>query len=442
MNRRAFLSAAMALPVAAQAPRPNIVFILVDDLRWDELRCTGHPFALSPHADRLAREGANFQNAFVTVPLCSPSRASFLTGQYPHRHGIIDNVDRSKASHQLITWPRRLHDEGYETSFIGKWHMGNDDSPRPGFDHWVSFPGQGECINPELNINGKTGRVQGYITDLLTGHALEFLNKSRTRPFVLYLAHKAIHPNKTQFADGSTSKLETDAEDFIPAARHRELYKGMVPPRRANYARKPKNKPALEQKIPGLEPLGPKTLIDDESIINRLRMAKAVDESLGQILQSLEGTKQLDNTMVIFTSDHGYFYGEHYLAHERRLAYEETIRIPMLIRYPRMFPAGSRPKEFFLSIDVAPLCLKQELPKPRQEILIEYFSDKVYPRIRNMGYQAVRTKRWKYIHYGDISGADELYDLEKDPYELTNRIGDPKAPLANMQALLAKIKDT
>ena len=114
----------------------------------------------------------------------------------------------------------------------------------------------------------------------------------------------------------------------------------------------------------------------------------------------------------------------------------------MLIRYPRLFPAGSRPKEFFLSIDVAPLCLKQELPKPRQEILIEYFSDKVYPRIRNMGYQAVRTKRWKYIHYGDISGADELYDLEKDPYELTNRIGDPKAPLANMQALLAKIKDT
>ena len=223
MNRRAFLSAAMALPVAAQAPRPNIVFILVDDLRWDELRCTGHPFALSPHADRLAREGANFQNAFVTVPLCSPSRASFLTGQYPHRHGIIDNVDRSKASHQLITWPRRLHDDGYETSFIGKWHMGNDDSPRPGFDHWVSFPGQGECINPELNINGKTGRVQGYITDLLTGHALGFLKKSRTRPFVLYLAHKAIHPNKTQFADGSTSKLETDAEDFIPAPRHGEL---------------------------------------------------------------------------------------------------------------------------------------------------------------------------------------------------------------------------
>ena len=440
-TRRAFLSAALALPAAAQAPRPNIVFILVDDLRWDELRCTGHPFALSPHADRLAREGANFENAFVTVPLCSPSRASFLTGQYPHRHGIIDNVDRSKASHQLITWPRQLHDQGYETSFVGKWHMGTDDSPRPGFDHWVSFPGQGECINPELNINGKTTRTQGYITDLLTGHALEFLNKPRTKPFVLYLAHKAIHPNKTQFADGSTSKLETDAEDFIPAPRHRDLYKGMTPPRRPNYAKPPRNQPALEQKIPGMDPLGPKTLIDDASILNRLRMAKAVDESLGQILETLERKKQLDNTMVIFTSDHGYFYGEHYLAHERRLAYEETIRIPMLIRYPRLFPAGSRPKEFFLSIDVAPLCLKQTLPKPRQEILIEYFSDKVYPRIRNMGYQAVRTKRWKYIYYRDLSGSDELYDLQADPYELTNRIADPKAPLAQMQALLEKIKD-
>src|SRR4051794_10803450 len=171
LTRRQLLSASLAIPMLAAERRPNIVFILVDDLRSDELHCTGHPFAQSPHADRLAREGANFQNAFATTPLCSPSRASFLTGQYPHRHGIIDNTDRSKASHELVTWPRLLRDQGYRTWFIGKWHMGTDDSPRPGFDHWVSFPGQGECVNPVLNVNSTSSRAKGYITDLLTDHA-------------------------------------------------------------------------------------------------------------------------------------------------------------------------------------------------------------------------------------------------------------------------------
>jgi N-acetylglucosamine-6-sulfatase len=197
----------------------------------------------------------------------------------------------------------------------------------------------------------------------------------------------------------------------------------------------------LEQKISGVEPLGPKTLIDDETILNRLRMSKAVDESLGRILLTLEQKRELDQTLVIFTSDHGYFYGEHYLSHERRLAYEETIRIPMLIRYPRLFRPGSRPEDFFLSIDVAQLCLRQELPRSREDFLIEYYSDTVFPRIRNMGYRALRTHRWKYIHYVDLAGADELYDLGNDPYEMTNRIADPSAPLAEMQTRLARLKN-
>lgn len=451
LTRRRLLSASLGLTIGGRsspsAPkpgadgRPNIVFILVDDLRWDELHCTGHPFAQSPNADRLAREGANFKNAFATTPLCSPSRASFLTGMYPHRHGIIDNTDRSKASHELMTWPRRLHDEGYETAFIGKWHMGTDDSPRPGFDNWVSFAGQGECVNPILNVNGKSSRVTGYITDLLTDHAIAFLNRPRKAPFCLYLAHKAVHPNITQFADGSVNKLGGEAADFIPAERHRNLYHGLKLPRRGNYANAPHNQPALQQAIPGVIPLGPKTLIDDETIINRLRMAKAVDESLGRVLQALELNRLLDKTMVIFTSDHGYFYGEHYLAHERRLAYEEAIRIPMLIRYPRLFGAGSHPEGFFLSIDIANLCLREQLPPGRDEILIEYFSDTVFPRIRKMGYQAVRTKRWKYIHYTELEGADEMYDLTKDPFEMNNVIKDHRAPINEMRARLARLKN-
>ncbi|MBK5292756.1 MAG: sulfatase-like hydrolase/transferase [Acidobacteriia bacterium] len=435
LTRRNLLS----LPLAAAAPsRPNIIFVLVDDLRQDELGCYGHPFASTPHADRLAREGARFLNAFAVTPLCSPSRASFLTGQYPHANGITDNTSRARQSHQLMTWPRRLHEAGYQTSFIGKWHMGNDDSPRPGFDHWVSFPGQGQCIDPPLNVNGAAVQTRGYITDLLTDHAVDFLKRKRRSPFCLYLAHKAVHPNIVQRDDGSVAGTSVDDPDsFIPAERHRNLYVGKTLPRRPNYGKPPAGKPALERSINGLKPLGPQTATPDATILNRMRMMKAVDESLGRILASVPN---LDETMVIFTSDHGYFYGEHGLDAERRLAYEEAIRIPMLIRYPAMFRAGSRPEDFMLSIDIANLCLRQQLPRRRDDFLIEYYSDTVFPRIRNMGYHAVRTQDWKYIQYRELKGMDELYNLRKDPYEMNNLIHQDKSALAAMRQRLDRLR--
>ncbi len=437
MLRRHFLQLALA------PPRPNFVFVLVDDLRFDELACSGHPFAQTPHADRLAHEGALFQNAFVATPLCSPSRASFLTGQYPHQHGITDNVDRSPRSHALITWPRLLHDNGYETAFLGKWHMGIDDSPRPGFDHWVSFPGQGESNDPPLNINGKAVKTTGYITDILTDHAVSFLEQKRTKPFCLYLSHKAIHPNITQGADGQSTG-SSEADGFKVAPRHKDLYAGKLPPRRGNYQVVPRDKPALQQTIPGLPPLSPATATDDATILNRMRMTKAVDEGLGRILQSLENLGKLDDTVIIFTSDHGYFYGEHCLNPERRLAYEETIRIPLLIRYPRAYRPRTRIPAMTMATDLFNMCLRWAgLPAPppprRDAILIEYFSDNVFPRIHKMGYRAIRTERWKYIHYVDRAGADELYDLRNDPYELRNRINDPKAPKKALQQRLAKL---
>jgi N-acetylglucosamine-6-sulfatase len=428
-------------PAAAQDARPNVLFILMDDLRFDELGCTGHPFVKTPHIDRLAREGAMFRGAFATTPLCSPSRACFLSGRYAHAHGITDNTDRSPQSHALVTWPRLLHEAGYETAFVGKWHMGVDDSPRPGFDRWVSVKGQGRYIDPQLNIDGQQTAAKGYVTDIFNEQAVAFVRRNRERPFCLFLAHKCVHPDLEQRADGSVS--DPNAATFLPAERHRRLYANDTPPRRPNAFKIPTDKPALMRQVEGLPPLSAATATDDETIRNRLRLLMAAEEGVGQILEALTATGQLDRTLIVFTSDHGYFYGEHCLSFERRLAYEEAIRIPLVVRYPPLVKPGTVREETVLSIDLAPtlleLCgakrpermhgrsllplLKGEPWQPRTSFLIEHFSDSVFPRMRNLGYQAVRTDRWKYIRYRELEGADELYDLAADPYELNNLAG-------------------
>jgi N-acetylglucosamine-6-sulfatase len=423
--------------------RPNIVVVLVDDMRWDEFGEAGHNYIKTPNIDRIAKEGAYFINAFATTPLCSPSRASFLTGQYAHTNGIVDNTARNEQSHQLGTFPKQLHDNGYSTAFIGKWHMGNDDAKRPGFDYWVSLKGQGEAIDPALNINGEVQTVKGYVTDILTDHSLRFINQKRDQPFLLYLAHKALHPNLTQRDDGTV--VDIGEGGFIPAKRHLGMYEKAEFNRRPNYNIPPLDKPALARTIEGLPPLSPETSTKEKTIRERSEMLMAVDESLGTILKALEDKGELDNTIVVFTSDHGYWYGEHCLDLERRLAYEEAIRIPMLVRYPRTIKAGAKPEQLVLSIDLAPTLLDMAGVAPgnhfqgkswvpiftgnaktwRSSFLVEYYSDTVMPRIVKMGYKAVRNQRYKYIHYVDLEGMNELYDLVMDPYELHNIINDP-----------------
>ncbi len=436
-----FLASCLLLAGAAAAQdRPNILLVVVDDLRFDDFGAAGHPFSKTPNIDRLAREGAMFPSMFAVTPLCSPSRANILTGQETRHHGILDNTDRSPRSHELQTFARRLHESGYRTGFIGKWHMGNDPTPRPGFDTWVAMKGQGEAIDPELYENGRLARVKGYVTDIFTERALGFIGEKSTSPFLLMLSHKALHPNVVQQADGTVVSIGEGG--FIPAERHKKLYADAPLPRRANYAVPPVDKPALARRIEGLPPLGKDTVTPDETIRDRLRMLVAVDEGLGRIMAALEAQGVLDQTVIMLIGDNGYFYGEHGLSEERRLAYEESIRLPLLVRYPPKVRAGSRPSAQVLTIDLAPTILELAAAPPlpgidgrslvplfsakgtpanwRHSFLIEYTTDIVFPRTLKMGYDAVRDERYKYIRYRELTGMNELYDLQQDPFELRN----------------------
>jgi N-acetylglucosamine-6-sulfatase len=412
----------LAAPVlAAQTPKPNYVFILVDDLRWDALSYAGHPLVKTPNIDRIAREGAQFLNTFVTTPLCSPSRGSYLTGQYAQTHGVIGNTNAGNPiGFQLQTFPRILQSEaGYETAYVGKWHMGNDPNPRPGFDRWVSFRGQGVYNDPPLNIDGKEVKREGYMTDLLTDYAVEFLDKPRSKPFCLYLAHKAIHG------------------PFTPAPRHAALFANDTPRIAPNAADDLKNKPAMKDLKPGGGS-------NDELIRNQLRCLVAIDEGVGRILRTLEKSGQLDRTLIVFTSDNGYFWREHGLG-DKRWAFEESIRIPMAARHPGLIKAGTKIEGMVANIDIAPTfldlagvpvpsrmqgksfrpLLRNPKGKTRSELYCEYFKEEQFPRTPS--WRAIRTERYKYVHYPELQGADEFYDLRKDPGEMNNIIDDPKA---------------
>jgi N-acetylglucosamine-6-sulfatase len=415
------LFAATEVSSAADALRPNVLFILIDDLRWDALGCTGHPFLKTPNIDRIAREGALFRNAFVTTPLCSPSRASYLTGQYAHTHGVQGNGGGADEGHRLVTFPKLLHEGGYETAYVGKWHMGDDDSPRPGFDRWVSFRGQGDYHNPTLNVDGQQVKTEGYVTDILTDYAEKFLRQPHEKPFCLYLAHKAVHSG------------------FTPAPRHRDAFADREIVRAPSARDTLEGKPVLTRKLAEPERANQNPGTKDEVVRNQLAAVLAIDEGVGRLLATLTETGRLNDTLVIFTSDNGFFWGEHGRG-DKRMAYEESIRVPLLMRYPKLFPAGTTREQFALNIDIAPTLLelagvsipahvhgrslvpvlRGETAGWRTSFLTEYFGN---PNNRIPGWQAVRTDRWKWIRYLGLDGLEELYDLNADRYEMHNLVG-------------------
>ena len=430
--------------------RPNLIVILVDDLRFDETGASGHPYMKTPNIDRLAREGATFENAFHTTPLCSPNRACIVTGQYASRHGIIDNVGREAMSHRLANYHLELQRLGYETAHIGKWHMGNDAAPRPGYDTWISFRGQGTIVDPVFFQDGKETRLRGYVTDLLNERAAQFVARPRKKPFALFLAHKAVHPDVQQKQDG-TIDLAT-MQGYVLPERHRDLYRGATYPPRPNVrpiAEVLKQKPAWKEVFalrsrpesrPFLEGLQSGT---QEEIRRRAAMMASVDEGVGMILENLERQGIAENTLILFLGDNGFFFGEHGLGAERRFAYEEGIRTAFFIRYPQLIKPGSVLGPMVLALDIAPTMielaggrpgphiqglslvglLKKKARRWRKSFLIEYYNESAWPWIVGMSYKAVRTERAKLIHWVHKEGVDELYDLGRDPYEISNVIG-------------------
>jgi len=454
-TRRQFLAgagaAAVSLPFinltdsSAAEQRPNFVFILTDDQRFDALSCMGHPFLRTPNIDRIAREGALFRNAFVTTALCAPSRGSFLTGRYAHSHGVPDNATMFDDS--IPTFPSVLQEAGYDTAFIGKWHMAGQDGPRRGFNHWFSFKGQGAYYNPAVNDNGEHKKLSGYMTDILTNRALDWLKQPRTGPFCLYLSHKAVHG------------------PFEPAVRHRKLYSGVKIDRPESMTDTLEGKPAWIRR--GMEPrhdskgalTNPEKF--DELILDYCRTLVAVDEGVGRVLDTLEEIGQLDNTVVVFAGDNGYFLGEHGRV-DKRLMYEESIRIPMVMRYPKAIKPGTEVEGMVLNIDLCPTFLDYAGVKAPDGVQGRSFRpllqgktrgwrrDWMYEYFREKGYNwtpdtvGVRTERWKYIEYLDEEGVPcELYDLKNDPMELRNLVDDPKhvGVLADMRSRLKRLRE-
>lgn len=432
--------------------KPNLLVILIDDLRHDEFGAGGHPYMKTPHIDRLAREGMLFERAFHTTPICSPNRASIVTGQYASRHGIIDNVARDAMSHRLPNYHLVLQKKGYRTAHIGKWHMGNHGGPRPGYDFWVSYDGHGRLNDPRLNHDGQYRQHQGYITDIMNRLAVSFLEDHHRqhggrKPFSLFFAHKAVHPDAEQAADGTFR-----VDGYVTAPRHQDLYRGEVFPKKPNMltpAQVIRQKPAWADCFAiRSEPEGQRVLEavhsgQQEEIRLRAAMMASVDEGVGQILSTLEAQGQLDNTCIVFLGDNGYFFGEHGLGPERRFAYEEGIRSPFVVRYPARVKPGSRNRDLVLCQDIAPTFIELAGGKPgpqiqgrsllplwagqrrgwRKSLMVEYWAENAMPWLVGMTYKAVRTDRYKLIHWvnrGNDGELDELYDLEQDPFELRN----------------------
>ncbi len=390
----------------------------------------GQAWLETPVLDSLAREGVHLKNAFVTTALCSPSRASILTGIYAHRHKIVDN--NTPIPQGTRFFPQLLQKAGYRTGFFGKWHMGNGgDEPQAGFDKWVSFLGQGSYlpVRNGLNVDGKKVPQKGYITDELTDYALEWLNGiPKNQPYFMYLSHKAVH------------------SEFIPAERHKGHFAGkkFVPPatmaESGDMARgRPRWVQDQRNSWHGVDFPYHSDLNIAEYYQRYAETLLAVDESVGRLLEALRKRGELDSTLVIYMGDNGFMFGEHGLI-DKRTAYEESMRVPMLARCPELFKGGQVVEKMVANLDVMPTVLEVAGMTPpagldgqsfiplaqgksvawREKLLYEYYWERNFPQTPTV--HALRTDQYKYVHYYGVWDVDELYDIKEDPKETHNLI--------------------
>ncbi len=424
------------------ANRRNIVLVLSDDHRYDFMGFMkdAPSFLETPNLDRMAQQGAHLANAFVSTSLCSPSRASILTGQYMHHHHIVDN--QRPEPEGTVFFPQYLQNAGYQTAFVGKWHMGHGhDEPRKGFNHWVSFKGQGTYFDPTLNINGKRQQFKGYTTDVLADQALHWLQKERiqNQPFFLYLSFKAVH------------------YPFQPAPRYQGRYARMKvkrPETMANTERNYQTQPHWVRErrysIHGIDHMetGPydndPVPSFDDLYHQYCETVHGLDENLGRVLRYLDEMGLSKSTLVIYMGDNGFALGEHGF-YDKRDAFEESIRVPMLAFAPGMIAPGAKVTQMVQNIDIAPTILSAAGVQPpktanmdgrsflpllrgesipwRDHILYEYYWEWNFPATPTVF--AIRTERYKYIFYHGVWDHDGYYDLQTDPHERHNLIDVP-----------------
>lgn len=441
----------------AAADRPNVIFVLTDDQRGDCLGLAGHPHLKTPNIDRLGKEGLYFKNAFCTTSLCSPSRASILSGLYAHSHGVQDNFTEYPID--LPSFPRQLQAAGYRTAYIGKYHMGEEnDEKRPGFDYFVTHKGQGKYWDTEFNVDGQRQVVKGYYTHVVTDLAEKWIRTSSQgeQPFLLMLGHKA--PHSFYFPEPKYEHTFDDAEIPYPASafqledkpawflKRLDTWHGIYGPL-FDY----------RKKFPDRSP----EAVKDFAAMTRAYWGtiQSVDDSVGRLYALLKELNELDNTLFIFTGDNGLLNGEHGMV-DKRTMHEASIRVPLVVRYPPL-QAPRVIEQQVLTIDFAPsildICGVPPLKKThgaswkklaegdpagwRTSWYYEYNYEKQFPYTPNV--RGVRTDRFKYIRYPHGDGKPdrhlaELYDLQADPEETTNLIRQPEQA-ANVKALSAEL---
>lgn len=444
------VSLALVLQVSnvfADEKRPNVLLVLCDDLRWNALSCMGHPHLKTPNIDNLAAEGLLFENSFCTTSLCSPSRASILSGLYAHAHGVTNNF--TEYPDDMDTFPKRLDAAGYDTAYIGKYHMGeNNDEPRPGFDYFVTHKGQGKYFDTEFNFNGQGRKVvNGYYTTVVTDMAEDWIEKrSDDKPWMLMLGHKA--PHSFYFPEPKYQKAFDDVEVNYPHSAYElddkpEWIQKRLTTWHGIYG------PIFDwrKEFPDTSAA---SVMDFQSMVRAYwGTILSVDDSMGRLVALLKKRGELDNTVIIFMGDNGLLEGEHGMV-DKRTMHEASIRVPLVIRYPGLNTGKpKRVSEQVLNEDIAPTICELAGAEPMSNVhgksmvqmlsgknenwrkgwFYHYNYEKQFPYTPNV--RGIRTDRWKYIRYPHGDGSPdrhmaELYDMQSDPGEKHNLIDAPE----------------